>query len=94
MRTSEEMANLFEVAFTENDCSPNLSSNRGSARHGHRDALMMATPRLVEVQTGWAALAAGDFQSPSPRAVGEVTSAGHKTKAQSDVEEASGSQPV
>jgi hypothetical protein len=94
LRTSEEMANLFEVAFTENDRSPNLSSNRGSARHGHRDALMMATPRLVEVQTGWAALAAGELQSPSPRAVGEVTSAGHKTKAQSDVEEASGSQPV
>ena len=82
LRTSEEMATLFEVAFMENDCSPNLSSNRGSARHGHRDALMMATPRLVEVRTGWAALAAAEeLQSPSPRAVGEVTSAEDKNEA-------------
>ena len=93
MPTSEEMANLFEVAFTEDDYSPNLSSNRGSARHGHRDALMMATPRLVQVQK--AALAgARELQSPSPRAVGEVTSAEHKTEAQSDLEEASETQPV
>ena len=87
------MANLFEVAFTEADDTPDRGS---AARHGHRDALMMATPRLVAVQTGWAALAAGELQSPSPRAVGEVTSAEYKNKAQSDVEdsEASGSQPV
>ena len=96
MPTSEEMANLFEVAFTEDDYSPNLSSNRGSARHhdGHRDALMMATPRLVAVQTGWAALAAGELQSPSPRAVGEVTRTAYKNEAQSDLEEASESQPA
>ena len=97
MPTSEEMANLFEVAFTEDDYSPNLSSNRGSARHhdsdGHRDVLMMATPRLVQVQR--AALAgARELQSPSPRAGGEVTSAEHKTEAQSDLEEASETQPV
>ena len=85
MPTSQEMANLFEVAFTEADDTPNRGS---AARHGNRDALMMATPRLVEVQTGWAALAA-ELQSPSPRAVGEVTSAEHKNEAQFDLEEAS-----
>jgi hypothetical protein len=91
--TREEMANIFEHAFTEDDDTPNLSTNRGSARHGHRDALMMATPRLVQVQK--AALAgARELQSPSPRAVGEVTSAEHKTEAQSDLEEASETQPV
>ena len=92
MPTSEEMANLFEVAFTEDDYSPNLSSNRGSARHGHRDALMMAT-RPVQVQR--AALAtAGELESPSPHAVGEVTSAEHQNEAHSDLAEASESLPV
>ena len=94
MPTSEEMANLFEVAFTEDDYSPNLSSNRGSARHhdGHRDVLMMAT-RPVQVQR--AALAtAGELESPSPHAVGEVTSAEHQNEAHSDLAEASESLPV
>jgi hypothetical protein len=91
--TSEEMANIFERAFTEDDYTPNLSSNRGSARHGPRDVLMMATPRLVQVRR--AALAgARELQSPSPRAGGEVTSAEHKIEAQSDLEEASETQPV
>jgi len=92
--TSEEMAELFEVAFREDDCTPSrlsiphLSPKRGSARH----ALMMATPRLVEVRRAFAA--SGEVQSPSPRAVGEVTRAEHKNEAQSDLEEASESQPV
>ena len=96
MPTSEEMANIFERAFTEDDYTPNLSSNRGSARHGHRDALMMATPSPRLVQPQMAALAAaGELESPSPHAVGEVTSAEHQNEAQSDhIEEASESLPV
>ena len=80
--TSEEMANLFEVAFTEADDTP----DRGSARHGHRDALLMATPspRLVQVQRA-ALAAAGELEFPSPLAVGEVTSAEHQNEAQSDL---------
>ena len=87
MPTSQEMANLFEVAFTEDDYTP----NRGSAAR-HHGTLMMATPRLVEVRRAFAA--SGEVQSPSPRAVGEVTRAEHKNEAQSDLEEASESQPV
>ena len=92
MPTSEEMAELFEAAFREDDCTPSrlriphLSSNRGSARHGHRDALLMATPspRLVQVQRA-ALAAAGELEFPSPLAVGEVTSAEHQNEAQSDL---------
>ena len=90
MPTSQEMANLLEVAFTEADDTP----IRGSpARHAHRDALMMATPRLVEVRRA-AFAASGELQSPSPRAVGEVTRTAYKNEAQSDLEEASESQPA
>ena len=95
MPTSQEMANLFEVAFTEANDTPDRGS---AARHGHRNALMMATSRIVRVQR--AALAAeaadGELQSPSPRAVGEVTIVEHRNEAQSDsdLEEASESLPV
>ncbi len=95
--TSQEMANLFEVAFTEASDTPDRGS---AARHAHRNALMMATSRIVRVQR--AALAAeaaasdGERQSPSPRAVGEVTIVEQRNEAQSDsdLEEASESQPV
>ena len=88
MPTSEEMANIFERAFTEDDYTP----NRGSAAR-HHGTLMMATPRLVQVRRA-AVAASGELQSPSPRAVGEVTRTAYKNEAQSDLEEASESQPV